>query len=360
MRGVRQLIGRLVLATGLLVTALAAPAVAGVTGHAAPRGRSVPRIGELGRVPFVSVRDRVLRDGRRLATTRRATSHGGTYTAATGEQLKVYVSDTYPVDDTVNQHWADFIARLVHGREISTVTVYVAPYSEMQALCGSVDVDACYLLREQEMIVPGEIPPDGTPVEEIAAHEYGHHVAVNRSNWPWPAAAWGTKRWASHVHVCERVLAHTAFPGDEAANYLRNPGEAFAESYRVLNGRRAPLSNVQLPWVMDGFDPDPTALALLEQDVLHPWTGSTISRWRGRLTARGFRRLTLPTPRDGVAKFVLHGPRGSALAVLDSATGKVLGAARVQISYGVCGERKVSLAVALTRPGRFSVALFRP
>ena len=192
------------------------------------------------------------------------------------------------------------------------------------------------------------------------AHEYGHHIALNRSNSPWQAVLWGTKRWASYVHVCERVLARTAFPGDEGANYFRNPGEAFAESYRVLNDRRAPLSSVTLPWRMVGFDPDPTALALLEEDVLHPWTSSTISRWRGRLPRGGVSRFTLPTPRDGFAKFVLHAPPGSAVAVLDPRTGRVRGAARSEIRYGVCGERTLNLAVALTRPGRFSVTLARP
>jgi hypothetical protein len=111
---------------------------------------------------------------------------------------------------------------------------------------------------------------------------------------------------------------------------------------------------------MVGFDPDPTALALLEQDVLHPWTGSTITHWRTRVYTAGLRRFTLATPRDGLARFVLHGPRGSAIAVLDPRTGKPLGAARVEIRYGVCGERNLNLAVAMPRAGTFSVTLASP
>jgi hypothetical protein len=358
MKSVRTFLARLVLANALACAALATPATAGLDGRA--DGPSAPRIERLGQIPFVSIRDRVLRDGRRLAAARVADGHGGVYTVASGEQVKVYVSDSYPVDDSLNQHWADFIARLVHGNEIAKLTVYVAPMAELQSLCRSTEADGCYLFNEQEMIVPGETPPDGAPVEEIVAHEYGHHIALNRSNWPWQAVLWGTKRWASYVHVCERVVAHTAFPGDEGANYFRNPGEAFAESYRVLNDRRAPLSSVTLPWRMVGFDPDPTALALLQEDVLHPWTGSTISHWRARVYTPSVRRFTLPTPRDGLARFVLKGPRGSAIAVLDPRTGKPIGAARVEIRYGVCGERNLNLAVAMPRAGTFSVTLASP
>jgi hypothetical protein len=358
MKSVWSSFGRFLLASVLACAFLATPATAGRERSAG--GPLAPRIERLGQAPFVSIRDRVLRDARRLASARVADSHGGSYTAASGEQVKVYVSDAYPVDDALNQRWADFIARLVHGNEIAKLTVYVAPMPELQSLCRSTEADGCYLFNEQEMVVPGETPSDGAPVEEIVAHEYGHHIALNRSNWPWQAVLWGTKRWATYVHVCERVVAHTAFPGDEGANYFRNPGEAFAESYRVLNDRRAPLSSVTLPWRMVGFDPDPTALTLLQEDVLHPWTGSTISHWRARLYTPGLRRFTLATPRDGLARFVLRGPRGSAIAVLDPRTGRALGAARSEIRYGVCGERNLNLAVAMPRAGTFSVTLASP
>jgi hypothetical protein len=360
MRRGRRLVSWLLFVGSCVGTVVSALAVGGPAGGADLRTPAIPRIERLGHVPVSGVRDRVLAGGRQFAAAALATAHGGTYTTATGEQVKVFLSDSYPVDDTVNQHWADFIARLIHGREIAKVTAYVAPFAEVQSVCRSREVEACYLVSQQQIVSPGETPPDGVPVEEIVAHEYGHHVALNRSNWPFAAVAYGTKRWASYEHVCERVLSHTAFPGDEGANYYRNPGEAFAESYRVLNDQRLTLSSVQLPWVMDGFQPDATALRLLEQDVLKPWTGSTISYWRGRVAHYDVRRLTVATPRDGIARFVLRGPRGSAIGVLDPKTGKLAGAARVEIRYGVCGERKLRLVVALTRPGRFSVLVSRP
>jgi hypothetical protein len=319
-----------------------------------------PQYERLGTAPVTSIRSRIIRGGRALTGARSGPGHGGSYTTATGERVTVFVSDAYPVDDTLNQRWADFFARLVHGPELAKVSVYVAPLSELQGTCHSTEADACYLLSAQQMILPGDVPADSTPVEEIAAHEYGHHIAMNRSNWPWLAIDWGTKRWASHERVCERAAAHTAFPGDEGANYFRNPGEAFAEAYRVLNGRRAPLGSVQLPWIMDGFEPDSTALALLEQDVRTPWVGSTITHWRGRVGRASVRRLTVPTPRDGYAKFVLRAGRGSALLLFHPTTGKLVGGARREIRYGVCGERKLRIGVLLTRAGRYSVGIYRP
>ncbi len=47
--------------------------------------------------------------------------HGGTYTTTTGEQVRIVVSDRYPVDEARNQRWADFLASLVHGSELATV-----------------------------------------------------------------------------------------------------------------------------------------------------------------------------------------------------------------------------------------------
>jgi hypothetical protein len=236
--GLRRFLGPFVLATVLAFAVVTTAATAGL-GRRADRP-TAPRIERLGQVPFVSIRDRVLRDGRRLASARVADAHGGVYTVASGEQVKVYVSESYPIDDSLNQHWAEFMAKLVHGNEISKLTVYVAPMPEVQALCHSTEADGCYLLDQQEMVVSGETPPDGAPVEEIVAHEYGHHVALNRSNWPWQAALWGTKRWASYVQVCARVVAHTAFPGDEGAAVL--PSQCSIRAPANPSARRASRS----------------------------------------------------------------------------------------------------------------------
>ena len=92
--------------------------------------------------------------------------------------------------------------------------------------------------------------------EEVARHEYGHHIALNRSNAPWPAFDWGPKRWATAAHICPRVRWNTAYPGDESLLYKLNPGEAFAEAYRVLVDMLLGEAHPAWPLVDPSFYPD--------------------------------------------------------------------------------------------------------
>jgi hypothetical protein len=203
----------------------------------------------------------------------------------------------------------------------------------------------------------------------IVTHEYGHHLAANRSNDPWPAVDWGTKRWASYENICKRSKAGELFPGDEERNYEFNPGEDFAETYRVLNERRAGVA--ELPWqiVDSSLYPDQTALDLLAQDVADPWTGPTTSTIRGTLgvrsTGRGFR---LQTPLDGSFTATLRAPAGArfTLRAVDLATGGQLGsssnAGRTQtLGFQLCGERTIQLQVKRVRgAGAFSLTVSKP
>lgn len=152
------------------------------------------------------------------------------YTASTNEQVDVSVSPSYPADQPIGQRWADFFAALPHGPELARLEAYVAPLSELQAICGGSAV-GCY--GDDQLIVTNE-PALGFAPEEVARHEYGHHIALNRSNAPWPALDWGPKHWATAARICPRVRWNSAYPGDESLLYKLNPGEAFAEAYRVL------------------------------------------------------------------------------------------------------------------------------
>ena len=92
----------------------------------------------------------------------------------------------------------------------------------------------------------------------------------------------------------------TAFPGDEGADYAFNPGEAFAESYRVLAETGGTAVGDAWPIVDPSFRPDASALAALREDVLDPWTGPSATAVRGRF--KGSARVwtaTLATPLDG-------------------------------------------------------------
>ena len=137
---------------------------------------------------------------------------GGAYTVKSGMRVTVFSSRSYPVDKAVNQAAADFVDSLVHGTEIGTVSRSIfAPPAEVAILCESADVDGCYFPKTSEIVTIGEDTPWST-VEEVLAHEYGHHVANNRDNYPWPAIAYGTKRWATYKGICAKEAAGAGVP----------------------------------------------------------------------------------------------------------------------------------------------------
>jgi len=287
------------------------------------------------------------------------------YTTSTGETVRVDVSETYPPDAVSGQAWAEFFGGLVHGSELATVTVRVAPPAEVTAVCGN-DAIGCYGGRL--LVIPGE-QFGGVAPEEIARHEYGHHVAASRINPPWSASAYGPKRWSSAMRVCARAAEGTAFP-DDSTHYELSPGEAFAEAYRVLNDRRAGILGLGWSIVDDSFIPRDDVLRAVEQDVSEPWLAPTVSVHRGRFAAGTARRRSYPVavPLDGVVTAALQVPSGRTdrLELLDAggrviATGLWAGATTRRLSYVACGQRRLVLRVTLQgTPGRFSVTLARP
>ncbi len=168
---------------------------------------------------------------------------GGQYRTAAGELVTIYASNSYPVDPALGQRWADFLGSLVHGSEISTVTVLLATPTQIARVCGA-DAVACYSPQGAVLYTPGEDPGTDLSAEAVITHEYGHHVAANRTNAPWSALDSGPKRWASAMQVCARTRSGELFPGaEDPGHYTLNPGEGWAETYRVLNERKADDAN---------------------------------------------------------------------------------------------------------------------
>ena len=342
-----------------LVAALAAP-----TASAAQPQLESP---SLSAAPFASlVRRTTLLDSapRHLSA---ASWSGGTYSAPDGEHVTVYISTSYPEADTLAQHWADFFAGLPHGKELSAAKVYIAPLPQVAEMCFTTEALGCY--GGQTLVVVGE-STDGIAPTSIATHEYGHHIAANRSDAPWSALDWGTKRWASQVGVCSRVAAGMAYPGNEGANYAFNPGEAFAESYRVLVETNGTAVGYDWPIVDPSFRPTPESLAALREDVLHPWAGPTTKTIRGKFL-RHTRTWTtrLVTLLDGDLRLRVTVPDGGAddVTLLSSdgqtvlATGSWASSGGKSAEYQVCGAR--SVRVRVTRGGaaaRFTLQVQTP
>jgi hypothetical protein len=304
----------------------------------------------LGTVPSVVIHDTVL-SGRRLhRNVVPSNAYGGVYFTADGAPVTVYMSAAYIPDGSYLQAVANFFDSLYHRDELAAVTIYVAPIDEIHADCMSTDADGCFDPSTDTIYIPGATPPDGTPVEELAAHEYGHLIAHHRLNaWSGDAFDWGPEYWASYENVCARTLEGTAFPGNEGAHYSQNPGEAWADTNRLLNGGNP---NV---WQFDlSFFPDSTALQNAKKDILQPWSGnvsySTQGRFRPHQTSSRSYTLDLPDdgPNDSIKLFT-HGSLRANLYLYD-ATGALVGKAQnpgqyEAIRFRICGAARARIGV---------------
>jgi len=285
---------------------------------------------------------------------------GGTYTTSTNERVTIFTSRTYPVDESSNQRWADFLASLVHGSELSSVVVYFATPVEVSRMCGGADILGCY--GDNSIIAPGEDTPDAT-AESVLTHEYGHHVASHRVNTPWPAVDWGTKRWSSYLQVCSRAAAHQLFPGAETSlEYQFNPGEVFAEEFRVLNEQRLGLTVA--PWqVVDrSLQPDQEALTLLQEDVVTPWTSNRTSTFSGRFAAHRSSVRTYPVSDtlDGVLAVSVRSSAHVRVQIL--AGSRTVARGGTSARTVLCGGSRVrSVRVARTSgSGAFTLTVSQP
>jgi hypothetical protein len=293
-------------------------------------------------------------------------SWGGAYRVATGESVTVFASSSYPVDPAMGQRWADFLDSLVHGSELSSVVVFLAPGNQVSRLCGA-DAVACYSSQDNLLVAPGEDPGSDLSAEAVVAHEYGHHVAAHRVNPPWSALDYGTKRWASAMQICARAKKGDLAPGaEDPVQYDVNPGEGFAESYRVLNERLA--GRIETPWqiVSNILYPSDTALTMLQQDVTNPWAqdSTTTSTARFTRTART-RTYTVATPLDGTLRVSLRSAAGLRTSLDVLAAGKrvahAAGSGTLARSATVCGQRSYKIRVrALRGNGAVSLALSKP
>ena len=282
---------------------------------------------------------------------------GGPTTATTGESVNVYISAALPPDLGTPQTWADFLAGLLHGSELSALTAYIATFDEMQEICGDGAL-GCY--GGNRMISMGETMY-GVTAAEVVRHEYGHHIALHRMNSPWQAIDWGPKNWASTEDVCRRAEERTAYPGDEGDHYSLNPGEAWAETYRLLDESRAGATGSGWPIIDSSFYPDATALQAAERDVTQPWTVGRRTVFRRSFSARGKRvwLIALSTPLDGLVDLTVTLPRNGlheiTLLATDRTTvlqtGLWASASTKRITTTICGER--SLFLRVTQKGSF-------
>lgn len=357
----------------LLAAVLAAvPAVLGVL--ASPAAAVRPRVepfdpARFGRAP-VQIRDRVVR-GRMpgLVVPKARVPAGplqGRYYADGRYTVRVVLSESYEPDQQVLQSVASFLGTLLHGGEIAGVTVFLGSIEEVQLGCGA-GAEACFNATNNMMLVPAAPPPSGIPREDILAHEYGHALANGRNNFPFPAVSFGTKRWSSYERVCPRFLRILIDPRARIT-YRTDPGEAFADSYRIVNGGNPAL------WVFDrSYFPNAVDKRLIRADVLDPWVPPPPLRLAGTFPAGRpgitTRRIRVLTPLDGVLRVRLQEPRGSDFEVSVAAPGvsrrgpPIPGSGRGsnRADALVCGQRAFTITVRRKQGfGRFTLSVQRP
>jgi hypothetical protein len=294
------------------------------------------------------------------------TLRGGPTTTSTGETVDVRVSDSLPA--VTPEQWAEFMVGLVHGPEISLLTAYVVTFDEMQEVCGKGAL-GCY--SADQTVVPGEVAPDGTAPEEIIRHEYGHHVAFHRVNDPWIAIEFGPKHWASSANVCARVERGEAFPGDQGSNYARNPGEAWAETYRLMDERKNGITTATWPIIAPSYYPTEAALVAAERDVAEPWTTSRTTTFTRVFTktSKKVSWIPLATPLDGELKIAatLPGAGDYEVALVTPDRKKVVQRAQwvsqrvKRLATTICGQRSFLVRVTRSGPaGRARVSVTQP
>jgi hypothetical protein len=291
---------------------------------------------------------------------------GGSITASTGEVVNVFVSDALPQDTP--EKWAEFMVRLTHGPEIGRVDTRIASLAEVQDLCGGQAL-GCY--GHNEMISFGDVGIDESTPEEVVRHEYGHHIAFHRTNAPWLALDWGPKQWASAMNVCTRVARRQAFPGDGGRNYALNPGEAWAETYRLMDERKNGITSALWPIVDRSFFPTEAAIQAAERDVVQPWAKNrtaTFGRNFGRRTKKVW-WIPLQTPLDGQLSVSAVVPRGGshdvALVAANRRTvirrAQWVGQRSKRTATQVCGLRSLFLRVTQAGAlGRVTVSVSLP
>ena len=144
-----------------------------------------------------------------------------------------------------------------------------------------------------------------------------------------------------------------------------NPGEGWAETFRVLNQRR--LGVAESPWeiVTQSLYPTAAALTAAEQDVVDPWRAGTSTAQTGGHADLEDANVHPVHSLDGTLKVTLRSSAGLRLAldVYASSTRveHAAGSGTLSRSAAVCGARTYRIRVTEVRgKGTFRLTEAKP
>ncbi len=313
--------------------------------------------------PFRDVTPPAKVQARAAASPRASAAAYTRYKISGGPYLEVALSDSLgspahaDVQSFLNAVFVWMAKPAAYGSEVSKIKVLVEKTSEMQTDCGSTEALACYSPTNATMYLPNEdTPQDQAPLDFVVAHEYGHHIAANRTNYPFDAGNWGPKHWATTEKVCPRVANKQLYPGDEGSHYAENPGEGWAESFAM----RLYPQYLQYWGYSPLLKPNAAAFGAIRHDVQSPWKKSARKavRWYGR----GSKIFRLKAPLDGYARVRVTGVPGASLRLRGYLSHKSVGTSRGRsASMLICGNRSAAFKVRrVSGAGRLTIHLARP
>jgi hypothetical protein len=286
---------------------------------------------------------------------------------AEGYTVPVSFTPEVPPDPALAASYVAYLDSIPHGTELRKLSILIAAPEQVDTLCGGKDGDGilgCYGGSDEQMIVPSTgldtTTADGQySVRYVITHEYGHHIAANRSNAIYGATAldMGPKYWSSYELVCDQSLSKKLFPGYEGSNmtqYHANPGEDWAEVYArlVFPTQRWDFSPLLGP-------PDATALDAARRDVLTPWTKNTAQTFT-MAAGRDRQAFDVPLTLDGTLTATVTGPKGSQVAVAVTSGSQKVGKSKSKnspargtwsISSGCREQPTETLTFTTTRAG---------
>jgi hypothetical protein len=260
------------------------------------------------------------------------------YSTRDGVSIPVEISPSYKASASVIQSYVTYLGSLMHGSELSSLHVYIAPPKQITSTFCGAGALACYEGDNQTMYVPGAQQQSNPPLQFLIAHEYGHHIELSRSNAPWSAFDTGTKNWFTYEQVCARMRDRKL-----GTNYWNDPSEGFAEAYADSQyaGVSFPYSTLMLP--------DQGAYNAIRTDVLQPWTGPHAVPFTGSLasTRGASQTFQLSAPLDGTATFTLSPPAKTDYRLTVMAGNQTLakGTKGTTTIRTLCGVRSLKLQV---------------
>ena len=221
------------------------------------------------------------------------------YRTAAGKNVRIWFTDS--VDEARVREWlVDFVGSLLHGNESAKTWS-----SSRSRQPGSPSGVAPMRLPATCRLFPtSSSRPSRIPVVLDRRGDPRARVRPPRREQPHQPAVGCALLWDEAPGELRRRLRcrlrRSVFPGRRIRALRPQPGRGFAEAYRVANQRR--LGVPEAPWrlVDERFYPDATAAALIEQDVLEPWTAHSTATYRGQFTRRGPNRQTFEVATDSM------------------------------------------------------------